>query len=95
MKTEYSVSTFGHIYQKALQSQLEKMGKMLNILRRARREDLTTVAAEINIRPEILERIEKGEHDFRIETLFALCDYYNADLESIVGKGDIVQFNYK
>lgn len=94
MITSYEISTFGHIYQKALHVQLKKMGKTLNIPRRARREEIVDVAAAINIKPEILQKIENGEHDFRVKTLFALCDYYNVDHASIVGKGELMQFQY-
>ncbi len=90
-----SVSTFGHIYQNALRSHLQKMGNTLQLLRKARQENLETVAAVINIRPEILEKIETGEHDMRIKTLFALCDYYNIDGKDLVGKGELMHFKYE
>jgi transcriptional regulator with XRE-family HTH domain len=87
-----SVSTFGHIYQKALKIQLEKMGSTLRLLRKARQEEIDTVAAAVNIRPEILEKIEGGEHDMRVKTLFALCEYFNVDGKELVGKGELIWF---
>lgn len=85
-------STFGHIYQHALQLQLEIIGKHLAELRRSRRKDVETVANALNIRPGVLLRIENGQQDFRLKTLFALCDYYNADLESIIDQGKLMWF---
>lgn len=94
MIKSYPASTFGHIYHKALEVQLQKMGNMLSLMRKARREDIETVATAINIRPEVLEKIENGEQDFRVRTLFALCDYYNIDEKSIIGKGELLHFNF-
>src|SRR5688500_874176 len=88
--SSYPISTFVHIYHKALQAQLQKMGSSLCLIRKARQEDINLVAAAIDIRPEILEKIENGQHDFRLKTLFALCEYYNVDVESIVGKGELI-----
>ena len=85
-------STFGHIYQKALQSQLKKIGQNLAELRKARRKDVETVAIAVNLRPDVLLRIENGQQDFRVKTLFALCDYYNIDFESIVNQGELMSF---
>ena len=85
MITEHPVSTFGHIYRKALYSHLKHMGNMLRMLRQARGEEISTVAAAINIRPKVLEQIENGEHDFRIKTLYALCDHYKVDEKLVVG----------
>jgi hypothetical protein len=90
-----SVSTFGHIYQRALQAQLKKMGNTLHLLRKTRQDDINTVAAAINIRPEVLEKIETGQHDMRIKTLFVLCEYYDIDEMLIVGKGELLQFRYE
>lgn len=90
MLTYQPVSTFGDIYNKALTNHLKKIGSTLNMLRKARREDIHTVAAEINIGPEILEKIESGEHDFRINTFSALCDYYDIDHQSLVDKGELL-----
>jgi hypothetical protein len=71
MTNTYPVSTFGHIYHNALQVQLQKMGNTLSLLRTTRREDINSIASAINIRPEILEKIENGQHDVRVKTLFA------------------------
>jgi transcriptional regulator with XRE-family HTH domain len=92
MKTSYPASTFGNMYRQALQSQLQKMGTTLSLLRKTRQEDIDSVAAAINLRPEILQQIENGRHDFRFKTLFALCEYYNIDIESIVGQGELLHF---
>jgi transcriptional regulator with XRE-family HTH domain len=95
MTSTYPVSTFGHIYHNALQVQLQKMGITLSLLRTTRQEDINSVATAINIRPEILEKIENGQHDVRVKTLFALCDYYNVDLKAIVGKGELLNLKYE
>ena len=92
MKTAHQVSTFGTIYHKALQSQLKKMGSRLMALRIARREHITSVAAAINLRPDVLERIENGEQDIRIKTLFTLCGYYEIDPELLIGQGELLHF---
>lgn len=92
MRNSNPASTFGNMYRQALQTQLEKMGETFTMLRKARQEDIGTVATAINLRPEILEQIENGKHDFRFKTLFALCDYYNVDVESIMGKGELLHF---
>lgn len=85
-------STFGHIYQQALQLQLKKIGQNLAELRKARRKDVETVAIAVNLRTDLLLRIENGQHDFRLKTLFALCDYYNVDFESIVNQAELMSF---
>jgi transcriptional regulator with XRE-family HTH domain len=85
-------STFGHIYQQALQLQLKKIGQNLAQLRKARRKDVETVAIAVNLRSDILLRIENGQQDFRLKTLFALCDYYNVNFESIVNQAELMSF---
>lgn len=89
MKSRTQVSTFGHIYHKALQSQLKKIGSSLTFLRNTRHEDVDRVAAAINLRPDTLQQIEDGKQDFRIKTLFALCEYHKVDIESMIGRGDL------
>jgi transcriptional regulator with XRE-family HTH domain len=85
-------STFGHIYQQALQLQLKKIGQNLTELRKAHRKDVETVAIAVNLRSDILLRIENGQQDFRLKTLFALCDYYNVNFESIVNQAELMSF---
>jgi DNA-binding XRE family transcriptional regulator len=92
MKNRTQVSTFGHIYHKALQSQLKKIGSSLSLLRNTRHEEVDRVAAAINLRPDTLQQIEDGKQDFRIKTLFALCEYYKVDIESMIGKGELLHF---
>lgn len=92
MVSSYPASTFGGIYRQALQSQLQRMGIKLSLLREARKESINSVAAAINLRPEILQRIENGQHDFRFKTLFALCEYYKIEIESLVGQGELLRF---
>jgi hypothetical protein len=69
--------------------------RTLCLLRRVRQEDIDTVAAAIKIRPEVLKKIETGEHDMRIKTFFALCDYYDFDGKDVVGTGELMQFKYE
>jgi transcriptional regulator with XRE-family HTH domain len=92
MITSFPASTFGNIYRQALQTQLKKMGTKFSLLREARRESINSVAAAVGLRPEILEQLENGKHDFRFKTFFALCDYYKIEIESIVGKGELLHF---
>ena len=83
-------STFGHIYHQALQSHLQLLGRNLAQLRTARRKDVESVANAINIRPDVLLRIESGHHDPRLKTLYALCDYFNVELSSVVNQGQLI-----
>jgi transcriptional regulator with XRE-family HTH domain len=92
MKNRTQVSTFGHIYHEALQSQLKKIGSALSLLRYTRHEEIDRVAAAINLRPGTLQQIEDGKQDLRIKTLIALCEYYKVDIESMVGKGELLRF---
>lgn len=87
MKTKLATTTFGQVYQRSLQPTLQVMGNNFNLLRKGRQQDIDAVAAAVNVSPEILDQIEKGEHDPNIKTLFALCDYYEVAIESVVGKG--------
>lgn len=62
-------SFFGNMYRQALQAQLQKIGNTLLMLRQARQEDINCVATAVNLRPEILQKIENGDHDFRFNCL--------------------------
>jgi transcriptional regulator with XRE-family HTH domain len=88
----FPASTFAQIYQTALQSQLQKIGSNLASFRHASHKDVQSVAEAVNLRPEILLRIESGQHNFRIKTLVALCDYYNINIESIMNQGELLSF---
>jgi transcriptional regulator with XRE-family HTH domain len=88
----YPASTFAQIYHIALQSQLQKIGSNLAALRLASRKDVQSVADAINLRPDTLLKIESGQHNFRIKTLEALCDYYNIQIESIINQGELLSF---
>lgn len=88
-KTKSAVN-FGSIYQKAMKSQLQQIGSNLAALRKARNEEINIVANAVELAPGVLEQIEVGGCDFQIKTLYALCDYYDADLGSVVGKGELL-----
>jgi hypothetical protein len=88
--TTKSAVNFGSIYQKSMKSQLKQIGSNLAALRKARNEEIITVANAVELAPGILEQIEVGDCDFQVETLFALCDYYDADLKSVIGKGELL-----
>lgn len=92
MENKFPASTFGHIYHKALQSHLKNIGSALSLLRRIRRKEINEVAAAINLRPETLQEIEDGKLDFRVKTLFALCDYYDIDIDKVVARGELLHF---
>lgn len=89
-----SAINFGSIYQKAMKSQLKQIGSNLSLLRKARNEEIGTVANAIDLAPGVLEQIEMGSCDFRLQTLFALCDYYYTDLQSVVGKGELLSIRF-
>jgi hypothetical protein len=55
---------------------LMALGKNLYSLRIGQKKDLQVVAAAMQITPDLLERIEKGEHDCDLILLFDLCEYY-------------------
>lgn len=86
------LSTIGQIYQQSFQTHLQKIGQNLYELRIARRKDIETVVAAVNIRPDVLIRIESGQHDARIKTIYALCDYYKVALEPVVNQGLLINF---
>jgi hypothetical protein len=88
--TTKSAVNFGSIYQKSMKSQLKQIGSNLAALRKARNEEIGTVANAVELAPGVLEQIEIGSCDFQLKTLFALCDYYYTDLESVVGKGELL-----
>ena len=92
MTSSYPASTLGNIYRQAFQAQLKKMGTKFSLLREARKESINSVATAVGLRPEILEQIENGKHDFRFKTFFALCDYYKIEIESIIGQGELLHF---
>lgn len=88
--TTKSAVNFGSIYQKSMKSQLKQIGSNLVALRKARNEEINTVANAVELAPGVLEQIEVGGCDFQVKTLFALCDYYDADLKSVIGKGELM-----
>lgn len=92
-KTRRAVN-FGSIYQKAMKSQLKQIGRNLFVLRKARNEEIGTVASAVDLAPGVLEQIENGSCDFQLKTLFALCDYYYTDLQSVVGKGELLAIRF-
>lgn len=85
---------FGSIYQKAMKSQLKQIGSNLSALRKTRNEEIGTVANAVDLAPGVLEQIENGNCDFHLKTLFALCDYYFTDLQSVVGKGELLSIRF-
>jgi hypothetical protein len=86
-----SKSTFGNVYRQALKSQLKVIGGNLMLLREARRESIETVANAINLQPDVLESIENGLRDFKLNVLFNLCDYYHMSLEDLVKDSGMMQ----
>jgi hypothetical protein len=81
---------FGSIYQKAMKSQLKQIGSNLVALRKAKKEDVITVANAVDIAPGVLQGMESGNSDFQVKILFALCEYYGAELGSVLGKGELI-----
>lgn len=85
---------FGSIYEKAMKAQLKQIGSNLSVLRKAKGEEIDTVANAVDLAPGVLEQIENGNSDFQLQTLFALCDYYYTDLQSVVGKGELLSIRF-
>jgi transcriptional regulator with XRE-family HTH domain len=92
VSTSFQSAKFGGIYEKALEAQLRKIGENLGELRKSRNEDIITVAKAVELAPGVLERIESGKQDFRLKALFALCNYYETDVESVLGEGELLRF---
>lgn len=64
-KTKYNAQKF-----------LMALGKNLYSLRIGQKKDLDTVALAMQIKPKLLEQIEKGEHDCDLILFFDLCAHY-------------------
>lgn len=80
----YSKSTFGNVYEQAMEDQLQIIGGNLVALRQARNESPESVAAAVNLPANVLESIENGRFDFKLHALFELCNYYETELEDVV-----------
>jgi transcriptional regulator with XRE-family HTH domain len=87
----YSKSTFGNVYEQAMQTQLQIIGNNLSELRKVRGETIESVADSVNLQPGILADIEKGKHDFKLHLLFNLCNYYETSLEDVVKHSGLMQ----
>jgi transcriptional regulator with XRE-family HTH domain len=87
----YSKSTFGNVYEQAMQTQFQIIGYNLSQLRKSRDETIELVANAVNLQPGVLENIEKGEHDFKLHVLFNLCNYYETNLEDVVRHRGLMQ----
>lgn len=87
----YSKSTFGNVYQQAMQTQLQIIGSTLSQLRKSRDETIELVANAVNLQSSVLENIEKGNHDFKLHVLFNLCNYYETALEDVVKNSGLMQ----
>jgi transcriptional regulator with XRE-family HTH domain len=81
---------FGSIYQRTMKSQLKRIGSNLAALRKDRNEGIKTVADAVEIAPGVLQSIESGDQDFQVKVLFDLCEYYGAELDSVLGKGELI-----
>jgi hypothetical protein len=55
---------------------LVALGKNLYSMRIGQKKDLHTVAAAVQITPELLDQIEKGQHDCDLILFINLCEYY-------------------
>jgi transcriptional regulator with XRE-family HTH domain len=55
---------------------LETVGVNLYALRTEQDLEIETVAKAVKISSRLLRRIEKGEHNMRIESLSRLCGFY-------------------
>jgi hypothetical protein len=86
-----SADYFGSIYQKAMKSQLKQIGSNLVALRKARNEDVNTVADAVALAPGALQSMESGNLDFQVKILCALCKYYGAELGSVLGEGELIK----
>lgn len=62
----------------------KKIATRLWKLRVARKEIPDVVAKAVNISPRLLEKIESGQHNFTLDILFRLCEYYKVNPDDIV-----------
>jgi|GEM_PF-1417981 len=63
---------------------LKKLGNNLRRLRLERKLDIDTVAAAINITPEMLQKLEDGLYpDCEMLVLFDLAEYYGVSGEEL------------
>ncbi len=70
-----------------IEADLKKVGKNLRRIRTARDLPIETVAMEIKLLPETLERLEAGKcPECTLDMLFDLVEYYDVTMEEILGR---------
>lgn len=82
---------FGSIYERALKAKLKEIGANLAGLRNARKQTIDTAADAVGITPGVLQSIEDGKLDFELQILFDLCNYYEAELQPVLGRVDLIE----
>jgi transcriptional regulator with XRE-family HTH domain len=63
---------------------LETIGKNFRAIRIARKLHIETVARELKISPSSVERMEKGDHDWEVDLIVRLCNYYNVTPKDVI-----------
>lgn len=70
-----------------IDADLVKVGINLRRIRESRHLSVETVAGDIKLSPEILERLEAGKcPECTLDILFNLIDYYDVTAEEILGQ---------
>ena len=71
-------------YKKGFTIRLQTLGEKLYALRMARNESLRTVGKKVKMSPSLLSKMEKGQQNFRLSTLFKICIYYQVEPRDII-----------
>lgn len=72
-----------------IEADLKRVGENLRQLRESRDLSIESVAAAINLSPQLLQRLEAGEYpECKLETIFDLIAYYGVLGEAVFGKSD-------
>lgn len=70
---------------KKLEELLKHIGMTLYEQRTARKESLESVASMMNMPPDLLDRIEKGQHnELDVNDVIELSSYYDIDPDDVV-----------
>jgi transcriptional regulator with XRE-family HTH domain len=63
---------------------LRTIGKNLFTIRTDKNEEIKNVASALEIKPEIIEKIESGIHELPLTILVKLCNHYNVTIQQVL-----------
>ncbi|OKS89653.1 helix-turn-helix domain-containing protein [Mucilaginibacter polytrichastri] len=63
---------------------LRTIGKNLFTIRTDKKEEIKSVASALEIKPEIIEKIENGMHELPLIILVKLCNHYNVTIQQVL-----------